>query len=83
MNVTLITTTYLNGEKTQVKELLKNDDLRLEMIKNIKDAYISWGILDYNFDYKCEQTKYGYKVVKTLRQHKDTRELVIMDFQYK
>ena len=82
MKVQIITTTILNGQKSQLKENVKNDDLRLEMLKNISNCYSSWSILDFDFNYKCGHTKHGYKVVETVRQHRETKETVIVNFIY-
>jgi len=84
MKIDIITTTILNGQKsvTTEKNIDKNNDIRVEMLKDINGCFKSWKILDYNFDYECSQTKYGYKVVKTIRQHKETKETVITEFNY-
>lgn len=84
MKIDITTTIIVNGQKTITteKNVDKSNDIRLEMLKNIKGCFKSWAILDYNFDYKCDHTKQGYKVVKTIRQHKETKETVITEFNY-
>jgi len=84
MKIDITTTTILNGQKSETteKNIDKSNDIRIEMLKDINGCFKSWQILDYNFDYKCNQTKYGYKVVKTIRQHKETKETVITEFNY-
>ena len=82
MKITLIETVHLNGSKIQTKEILNNNDLRLEMIKDIKDKFSLWNLLDCNFDYKCENTKFGFKVVQTIVQNRETMETTIKDFHY-
>lgn len=84
MKIDIITTTILNGQKsiTTEKNIDKRNDIRVEMLKDIKGCFNAWRILDYYFDYECGQTKYGYKVVKTIRQHKETKETVITEFNY-
>ena len=84
MKIDIITTTIINGQKTVTteKNIDKSNDISIEMLKDINGCFKSWQILDYNFDYECKQTKYGYKVVKTIRQHKETKETVITEFNY-
>lgn len=82
MTIDIVTTTILNGQKSITTEKTLINDIRLEMLKDIDGCYKSWQILDYVFDYKCSQTKYGYKIVKTIRQHKKTKETVITEFNY-
>jgi len=84
MKIDIITTTILNGKKSIIteKNIDKSNDIRIEMLKNIKGCFKIWLILDYDFDYECNQTKYGYKVVKIIRQHKETKETVITEFNY-
>jgi hypothetical protein len=84
MKIDITTTTIVNGKKsvTTEKNIDKRNDIRIEMLKDIDGCFTSWQILDYDFDYECRQTKYGYKVVKTIRQHKETKETVITEFNY-
>ena len=85
MKIDIITTTILNGQKSVKIEnnVDKNNDIRVEMLKDINSCFKSWQILDYNFAYECGQTKCGYKIVKTIRQHKETKETVITEFNYR
>ena len=80
MKVELTTTTIKNGVKSVAKEILKKDDLRLEMLKNIHESAKSWEILDFYFDYECSHTKKGYRVTKTIKQHIKTKETIIENF---
>lgn len=82
MKTSLITTIIFNGKKTITKENLKNDDIRLEMLKDIKNKYSVYSILDCDFDYRCSHTKYGYKVTKTIIQNRLTKEITIQDFNF-
>lgn len=82
MKVELTTTTIKNGVKSVVKEILKKDDLRLEMLKNIKNLFSVYNILDCDFDYKCSQTKLGFKVTETTTQNRITKEIEIKHFLY-
>ena len=84
MKIDITTTTIVNGQKSVIieKNIDSANDIRVEMLKDIKGCFKSWQILDYIFDYECGQTKHGYKVVKTMRQHKETKETVITEFDY-
>ena len=82
MKVTLTTTILKNGLKTVLKENLKNDDLRLEMLKNIKEKNSIYNIMDLDFDYKCSQTNFGYKVTETIIQNRMTKETEVKQFLY-
>lgn len=82
MKISITTTTILNKNKTVITENVDKTDFRLEMLKNVKSLFNTWRILDYDFDYKCGQTKFGYKVVKTIKQHIETKEIIIQEFQY-
>ena len=82
MKVQLITTVIKNGAKKITKENLKSDDIRLEMLKNIKDKFTVYNILDCNFNYKCSQTKFGFKVTETVIQNRITKEIEIKQFLY-
>ena len=80
MKITLIKTVILNGTKTETTEQIKNNDIRLEMLKNIHESAKSWEILDFYFDYECSYTKQGYRVTKTIKQHKKTKKTIIEKF---
>ena len=83
MKIDIITTTIKNGvtEITTEKNVDKND-LRLEMLKNVKTIHNTWRILDFYFDYSCSQTKFGFKVTETFRLHKNRTEQVTTKFIY-
>lgn len=82
MKITILTTIIENGTKTQKTENVKNDDLRIEMLANVKSLFSTYAILDCIFDYECSQTKLGYKITKTIVQHKITKHTTIQEISY-
>jgi hypothetical protein len=82
MIISITTTTVLNKNKTIVTENVDKTDLRLEMLRDVKSLFNTWRILGYDFNYECSETKFGYKVTKTVKQHKETKELIIQEFKY-
>ena len=82
MKITILTTVFDGANKTQKTENVQKNDLRIEMLANVKSLFTTWNILDSYFDYECGQTKYGYRVIKTVVQHKTTRHTTIQQIIY-
>lgn len=82
MKITIITTVYDKGIKTQKTEKVKKDDLRIEMLSRYKSLSNTYNILDCLFDYECSQTKFGYRITKTIVQHKTTKHTTIQNISY-
>jgi hypothetical protein len=78
-----ISTTIIDGSnKTQKTETVQKNDLRIEMLANYKSLSTTYNILDCVFDYECSQTKFGYKITKTIVQHKRTKHTTIQIINY-
>lgn len=77
MKIQIATTIIDGGVKTQKIENVQKNDLRLEMLTNYKSLSTTYDILDCVFDYECSQTKYGYRITKTIVQHKITKHTTI------
>lgn len=82
MKITILTTVFDGANKTQTSEKVQRDDLRLEMLANVHSLFNTYRILDCVFDYECGQTKFGYRITKTIVQHKITKHTTIQNITY-
>jgi hypothetical protein len=82
MQITIITTVYDQGTKTQKTEKVKKDDLRIEILSSYKNLENTYNILDCLFDYECSNTKHGFRITKTIVQHKTTKHTTIQNISY-
>jgi hypothetical protein len=82
MKTTIITTILNGSSKTKTTENVQKDDLRLEMLTNYKSLAQTYSVLDCVFDYECSQTKFGYRITKTIVQHKTTKHTTIQQITY-
>lgn len=82
MKIIINTKVISNGEITEKSEKVNKDDLRIEMLSRYKSLSTTYNILDCIFDYECSQTKYGYRITKTIVQHKHTKHTTIQQISY-
>jgi len=82
MKITILTTVFYGGTKTQKTENVQKNDLRIEMLANYKSLRTTYNILDCVFDYECGQTKFGYRITKTIVQHKITKHTTVQQISY-
>jgi hypothetical protein len=82
MQIIINTTVYDKGVKTVKTENVQKNDLRIELLKNYKSLDTTYNFLDCLFAYECSQTKHGYKITKTIVQHKKTKHTVIQNISY-
>lgn len=82
MKITILTTVFDDTNKIQTSENVQRNDLRLEMLANVHSLFNTYRILDCVFDYECSQTKFGYRITKTIVQHKITKHTTIQNITY-
>jgi hypothetical protein len=82
MKITITTTVFNQGKKSQISENVQNSDLRIEMLKNVRGLFNTYRILDCVFDYECSTTKFGYRITKTIVQHKITKHTTVQKISY-
>ena len=82
MKITILTTVFDGSTKIQTSENVQKNDLRIEMLANYKNLSTTYNILDCVFDYECSQTKFGYRITKTIVQHKITKHTTVQQISY-
>jgi hypothetical protein len=82
MKITITTTIFDGINKALKTENVQRNDLRIEMLTNPLSLFNTYRILDCVFDYECSKTKFGYRITKTIVQHKTTRHTTIQQITY-
>jgi hypothetical protein len=82
MKITITTTVFDKGIKTQKTENVQKNDLRIEILSSYKTLSSTYNILDCLFDYECSNTKHGFRITKTIVQHKVTKHTTIQNIFY-
>lgn len=82
MKITITTTVFDKGKKSQTSENVQKNDLRIEMLANVHSLFNTYKILDCVFDYECSATKFGYRITKTIVQHKITKHTTVQKISY-
>lgn len=82
MKITILTTVFDGNTKIQTSENVQKNDLRIEMLANYKSLSTTYNIFDCVFDYECSQTKFGYRITKTIVQHKITKHTTVQQISY-
>ena len=82
MKITIETITIEGNKRTKTTENVQKDDLRIEILSSFRSLDATYNLLDCVFDYECSQTKYGYKITKTIVQHKETKNTTIQKISY-
>ena len=88
MQIELITEIFTENKESkykktkEVKESLKREELELYMLHDIEGAKRSFLQMGCLWDYKCGQTKYGYRITETTIHNKSEGIVTRNKFQY-